>query len=204
MVVRCEEVWREISNYVEGQVDQPLRTAMETHIAGCSRCKAVLDGTRNVIGLYGDERMYPLPFGFSTRLRAKLDEQIASKKGTAWGWMVAFATAALVIGTFAVGNSSAFIRPPLRSEHAQPGVHVPPQMMVVVAASGKTFHVQGCEFMHDKVVRTMPAEEALKEGYTPCVRCMSKYLSASTLRVPRPFLNKVGPWQQSPASSLAR
>jgi Putative zinc-finger len=187
MVVRCEEVWREISNYVDGHVDQPLRAAMEAHVAGCTRCKAVLDGTRNIVSLYRNDRMYPLPLGFSSRLRGKLEETISPRRGGAWGWMVAFAAAALAVGTFAVGNSSAFIKPPLRSEHAQPGVHVPPQMMVVVAHDGKTFHMQGCEFIHDKKLRSMPAQEAMKEGYTPCIRCMSKYLSASALGVSRPF-----------------
>jgi hypothetical protein len=187
MVVRCEEVWREISNYLDDRVDQPLRAAMEAHIAGCSKCKSVLDGTRNVVSLYSDDRMYPVPLGFSSRLRARLEEEISPRRGGAWGWMVAFAAAALAVGTFAVGNSSAFIKPPLRSEHAQPGVHVPPQMMVVVSDEGKTFHVKGCDFIHDKNVRSMPAEEAMKEGYTPCIRCMSRYLTASVLWVPRPF-----------------
>jgi hypothetical protein len=53
-------------------------------------------------------------------------------------------------------------------------------MMVVVAEDGKAFHVAGCRFIHDKAkLRTIPAGEALREGYAPCVRCMKKYLSAS-------------------------
>jgi len=189
MVVRCEEVWREISNYLDGQVDHALRDAMEAHIAGCSKCKSVLEGTRNVVGLYSDDRMYPIPLGFSSRLRARLEEEISPRRGGAWGWMVAFAAAALAVGTFAVGNSSAFLKPPLRSEHAQPGIHVPPEMMVVVADEGKTFHVKGCDSIHDKNVRSMPAAEAMKEGYSPCIRCMSKYLSVSGLWAPRAFSN---------------
>jgi predicted GTPase len=41
---------------------------------------------------------------------------------------------------------------------------------VVVATDGKTFHVQGCTFIHDKTVRTMAAREAIQEGYSPCIR----------------------------------
>jgi hypothetical protein len=187
MVVGCEEVWREISNYVEGEVGPALRAAMDAHLAGCSKCKAVLDGTRNVIGLYGDERMYPLPLGFSSRLRGKLEANLPRQRGTAWGWMVAFAAAMVIVSAFAIGDSAAFTRPALRSEHAQPGVHVPPEMMVVVAADGKTFHVQGCSFIHDKDVRSMTAREAMKEGYTPCIRCMRKYLSTSAVLFPKAF-----------------
>jgi hypothetical protein len=49
-------------------------------------------------------------------------------------------------------------------------------MMVVISADGKTFHAPGCKFIHDKEPRTIPASEAVREGYAPCVRCMRKYL----------------------------
>ncbi len=68
MVVTCEEVWREISNYLEGDVEPSLRLALEEHVRGCKRCAAVLEGTRNVVQLYGDERMFEVPLGFSHRL----------------------------------------------------------------------------------------------------------------------------------------
>jgi hypothetical protein len=43
------------------------------------------------------------------------------------------------------------------------------------------FHVAGCEYIHEKdKLRTLPAAEAEGEGYVPCVRCMKKYLVAST------------------------
>ena len=60
MVVNCEQVWQEISNYLEGEVSPELRAAMEAHFHECKRCTAVLDGTRNVIHLYGDDRLLPV------------------------------------------------------------------------------------------------------------------------------------------------
>jgi hypothetical protein len=178
MVIRCEEVWREISNFVEGEVDPALRAAMEEHFRGCKRCTAVLDGIRNVIQLYGDERMLEVPLGFSHRLQRRLEENTVPARRTFLGWMVAAAAAVLVGGSVEVARSSAFGHLELRSEHAQPGHRVPPNMMVVVAADGKTFHVAGCPFIHDKSrLRTIVAREAAQEGYTPCVRCMSKYLA---------------------------
>ena len=72
MVVNCEEVWREISNYLDGGIEADLRLAMDEHIRGCRRCAAVLDGTRNVVQLYGDERMLEVPLGFSQRLQHRL------------------------------------------------------------------------------------------------------------------------------------
>ena len=55
-------------------------------------------------------------------------------------------------------------------------------MMVIIAEDGKTFHVAGCPFIHDKArLRTIPAQEAEKEGYAPCVRCMKKYVETAAV-----------------------
>ena len=179
MVVNCEEVWREISNYLEGDVDPGLRAAVEEHIRGCQRCTAVLDGTRNIVQLYGDERMLEVPLGFSHRLQRRVEENIPGSRRGFLGWMVAAAAAVLVAGSFEVARSSVFSHHELRSEQARPGAGVPPDMLVVVSTDGKTFHVAGCPFIHGKArLRTIAAREAEREGYAPCARCMKKYLTA--------------------------
>jgi anti-sigma factor RsiW len=177
MVVSCEEVWREVSNYLDGEVEPGLRFAMQEHIRGCKHCTAVVEGTRNVIQLYGDERMLEVPFGFSQRLHRRLDENMPATRRSFLGWMVAAAAACLVAGTIELARSSALHIPELRSEHARPGTGVPPDMMVVVSEDGKLFHVAGCDFIHEKTkLRTITAAEAERQGYSPCVRCMKKYL----------------------------
>ena len=190
MVVSCEQVWQEISNYLEGDVDPNLRVAMEAHFRECDRCRSVLEGTRNVIDLYGDERVIDVPLGFSHRLRRRLEENIQPTRRSFMGWMVAAAAAVLVAGGFELSRHSVFSQPELRSEHAQPGTGVPPEMMVVVSTDGKLFHASACPFIHDKAhVRTIAAREALKEGYSPCVRCMKQYLRAH-LDSAHPLLNR--------------
>jgi len=66
--ISCLEVWREISNYIDDDVDAELRARMEAHFKVCAHCKAVLDGTRNVVKLVGDGVEYQMPDGFSQRL----------------------------------------------------------------------------------------------------------------------------------------
>ena len=66
--ISCLEVWREISNYIDGDVDAELRARMEAHFKVCAHCSAVLDGTRNVVKLVGDGVEYVVPDGFSQRL----------------------------------------------------------------------------------------------------------------------------------------
>ena len=180
MVVNCEEVWREISNYLDGGIEPNLRLAMEEHIRGCRRCAAVLDGTRNVVQLYGDERMFEVPLGFSQRLQHRLEEENMPRGRRGFlGWMVAAAAAVLVASSFEAARSSVFSRPELRSEHAQPGAGVPPDMLVVVSTDGKTFHAAGCPFIHNKAhIQTLAAREAQRAGYAPCIRCMKQYLNA--------------------------
>lgn len=183
MVVKCEEVWREVSNYLDGEVSPELRAAIEDHVRGCKHCTAVVDGTRNVIQLYADERMVEVPLGFSRRLHQRLEGDMPGSRRSFFGWMVATAAALLVAGGFEAARSSVFTRPRLLSEHARASSHVPPDMMVIVAVDGKTFHVAGCPFIHDKArIRTILAHEAEQEGFSPCVRCLKKYLD-TTARV---------------------
>ncbi len=70
--ISCREVWREISNFLEGSVDPKLRARMEAHFAVCNNCKAVLDGTQNIVKLIGDGQTFDVPAGFSERLFNKL------------------------------------------------------------------------------------------------------------------------------------
>jgi anti-sigma factor RsiW len=70
--ISCLEVWREISNYIDGDIDAELRARMEAHFKVCAHCKAVVDGTRNVVKLVADGVEYQLPNGFSQRLYSRI------------------------------------------------------------------------------------------------------------------------------------
>jgi hypothetical protein len=179
MEISCEHVWREVSNYLDGEIEPTLRSAVEAHVRGCKRCAAVLDGTRNVLQLVGDGRVLQLPVGFEKRLRQGLQTEQPVRRRNNMTWWVWATAAALLVGTLALSNGSAFREPHLRAKMAHPAAVVPAALMVFVAEDGKTFHVAGCRFLHDRAkVRSIPASEALREGYAPCVHCMKQYLSA--------------------------
>ena len=190
MVVNCEHVWREISNYLEGEVDPALRVAMEEHFTGCKHCTAVLDGTRNVVQLYGDERLLEVPAGFSHRLQQRLAQQTAPSRvrGVRPIWMIAIAAAALVVGGLALGGATVFRQPELRSQLAQSPHGIPPNLIVYMSDDSRVFHAPGCKYLHkkdDEPPKQMSASEAMKEGYVPCVRCLRQYLAAGA-ECPRP------------------
>lgn len=179
MVITCQEVWREISNYLDGEIDPALRATLEEHFHGCKHCTAVLDGARNVIQLYGDERMLEVPLGFSHRLHSRLEANMPGNRRTFLGWMVAAAAAVVTVGTVELASSLSSRQSELLSEHAQTGIGVPPDLMVVVSDKGKMFHTPQCRFIHDRTnLRTIAAREAQKLGYAPCIRCMKQYLES--------------------------
>jgi Putative zinc-finger len=183
MVANCETVWKEISNYIEGDLDAGLRAAMDEHFRTCKRCTSVLQGTRNVIQLYSDERMIEAPAGFGRRLERRLAQETRAQRSSwsTWSaWLVPVAALALIAGGLRWANSLT-VAHPLQSEHAQAGHNIPPEMRVVVSEGAKEFHVAGCDFIHNKdKVRTLTAGEAIREGYIPCVRCMRKYLQIAS------------------------
>jgi hypothetical protein len=180
--VACERVWREVSDYIEGDVDAALRAAMDEHFRTCKKCMSVLQGTRNVIRLYSDERMIEVPAGFGRRLERRLTRNTRAR-GRGWSTWSAWLVPAAALLLFAGGlrwASSLTVAHPMLSEHAQPGHNIPPDMMVVVSAGAKEFHVPTCPFIHDKdKERMLTAKEAIREGYIPCVRCMRKYLQTA-------------------------
>ena len=186
MVVTCEHVWREISDYLEGEVSPETRAAMEAHFNDCKHCRAVLDGTRNVLTLYGDDRAmeFELPAGFDQRLRRRLAQEVAAgKPRSGMMWMLAVAAGALVVGGYGLARAANPVQT-LLSEHAQPGAGVPGGLLVQVDSDGKLYHVPGCSYLHVKPhenPRSMTAEEAIHSGYTPCVRCLHQYLLQSAI-----------------------
>ena len=78
--IDCEEVWRQISNYLDDEVEPGLRAVMTAHFKDCAHCSAILDGARNVVKLVGDRRAFKIPA--SQRLYEKLNEHIAGRQRT--------------------------------------------------------------------------------------------------------------------------
>jgi anti-sigma factor RsiW len=76
--IDCKEVWRQVSNYIDDELDPDLRTIMASHFKNCAHCTAVLDGTRNVMNLAGDDKAFELPANMSTRLYDKLNTHLAA------------------------------------------------------------------------------------------------------------------------------
>ena len=68
----CREAWREISELVDGTLDPAMQERMRLHFHHCARCKAVYDGTRNIVRLMADDRFIDVPTAMSERLARRL------------------------------------------------------------------------------------------------------------------------------------
>jgi anti-sigma factor RsiW len=77
-MVNCEQVRKELSNFIDGEIDLKLRDEIVAHLSGCRRCSVLVDSLRKVIYVVGDERVFELPVGYSERLHRFLDEQISA------------------------------------------------------------------------------------------------------------------------------
>ncbi len=78
--ISCVEVWREISNYIDGDVEPELKARLELHFTRCKDCRAVLHGAGNTVRLLTDGDWYPLPEGFSERLFLRLSSEYRREK----------------------------------------------------------------------------------------------------------------------------
>jgi hypothetical protein len=77
--IECEAVWRQISNYLDREVDAGLRAVMAAHFKDCAHCSAILDGTRNVVKLVGDGKAFEIPKHVSQRLYNKLHLHLGAR-----------------------------------------------------------------------------------------------------------------------------
>lgn len=76
-VMDCDKIVRELSNYIEGQLEPPLRTEIERHLRRCSRCSILVDSIRKLLYLVGDDKIFVQPFAANQNL----SQLLAQAKG---------------------------------------------------------------------------------------------------------------------------
>jgi len=72
--ISCKKVVSEISNYVDGNMTPELRSEIEQHVRICDRCSAILDSTRKLIYIAGEERVFVVPFASNQNWEQLLNE----------------------------------------------------------------------------------------------------------------------------------
>jgi hypothetical protein len=177
MVIKCDDVLLKISDYLEDDLDPALKRTIEGHLAECRHCRVVLKGAANVVALYGDETMFSLPASFHSRLRSRLADRVEGQRGSWRGWLLSVASIGALAALVLFSTVRDRIVPEPRAQMSQPARRLPKRLVAVVDG-GKTFHMPGCPYMHGKY-RMVTPDEAIREGYTPCNRCMSEALRSA-------------------------
>jgi anti-sigma factor RsiW len=70
--VTCEAVIREISNYIDGDLDASMRRELEAHLKGCKECQVIVDQTKLTIDIFCDSELVELPDDVRERLHNAL------------------------------------------------------------------------------------------------------------------------------------
>ncbi len=72
MQISCQEVRRELANYMEDDISPELRARIDRHFMDCDGCQVLYDSLRRVMRLMSATEIIELPEGFSQRLYARL------------------------------------------------------------------------------------------------------------------------------------
>jgi mycothiol system anti-sigma-R factor len=73
-VITCAQAVRELWNYLDGQVDDAQREAVEQHLSVCRRCCGELEFAEELRGFLAKSADEELPPDVHARLIATLDE----------------------------------------------------------------------------------------------------------------------------------
>jgi anti-sigma factor RsiW len=175
MGISCEEVWLDISDYIDEDLDPVQRASLDQHFAECRHCTALLEGTRNVIGLYRDERLLAPPDGFHERLYQRLGETTKTSRRSFLAWtLTAAAAVPLGLALFSVRRMIIPAREPQSPASGSDERQVAETVAISQDQDDKVYHVAaGCSHLHGKP-KFLTVKEAVREGYAPCVYCIGK------------------------------
>lgn len=78
--MKCIAVIREVSNYIDGDLDAALRLEIERHLEICKNCLLVVNQTKLTIEIYCAEEAAELPGEMKTRLREALQRKFGESR----------------------------------------------------------------------------------------------------------------------------
>jgi len=78
--LNCKGVIRELSNYIDGDLDPTLKQELERHLEHCEDCTMVVDQTRKTIRIFSGAEPVSLPEDVHSRLHKVLRERAQKPK----------------------------------------------------------------------------------------------------------------------------
>ncbi len=75
--MNCKGVIRELSNYIDGDLDPVVKQELERHLEHCEDCTMIVDQTKKTIQVLCDSQ----PVSLSTDVRSRLHRTLREKTG---------------------------------------------------------------------------------------------------------------------------
>lgn len=70
--MNCDGIIREISDYIDGELDAAMKQELERHLAICKECTMIIDQTKMTVELFCNEEPVELPPDVRSRLHEAL------------------------------------------------------------------------------------------------------------------------------------
>lgn len=77
--MNCKGVIRQLSEYLDGELDAALLQELEKHLEACEDCHLVVDTTRKTIEVYCNTEPLAMPPGVRERLQRALAERMRQR-----------------------------------------------------------------------------------------------------------------------------
>ena len=77
-MLTCKDFLRELSDFLDENLDAEIRTKLEQHMTECPNCWVIADTTRKTIKIYKGMDPYPIPSDVEERLMKALERKLAS------------------------------------------------------------------------------------------------------------------------------
>lgn len=74
--MNCRGVIRELSEYLNGELDADAKADLERHLAACVDCRLVVNTTKKTIEIFCDSEPVPLSTDVRQRLHAALERHL--------------------------------------------------------------------------------------------------------------------------------
>ena len=80
-MLTCKDFLRELSDFLDENLDAEIRAKLEQHMAECPNCWVIADTTRKTIKIYKGMDPYPIPKDVEERLMKALERKMAAGRG---------------------------------------------------------------------------------------------------------------------------
>lgn len=77
--MKCKSVIRELSNYLDGDLDGVLKLDLERHLQHCEDCSMVVDQTKRTVEIFCGSEPLDLPTDVRSRLHQALHKKMVQR-----------------------------------------------------------------------------------------------------------------------------